>query len=95
MGGDWLVITPADPDDRPRLREICARIGEPVDRDDGIAVPVADRTRALIAVSAALADAGLEPLDLTVRRPTLDEAFLKLTGPAADSIAGSTTEVTR
>ncbi len=95
VGGDWLVITPADPDDRPRLREICARIGEPVDRDDGIAVPVADRTRALIAVSAALADAGLEPLDLTVRRPTLDEAFLKLTGPAADSIAGSTTEVTR
>lgn len=80
VGGDWLEITPADPADRPRIREICARIGGPVDRDEVVAVPVDDRTRALVTVSAALVDAGIDPLDLTVRRPTLDEAFLQLTG---------------
>lgn len=79
VGGDWLEITPADPADLPPLRAIAARVGEPVDRDGVLAVPVADRTRALVTVSAALADAGLHPLDLTVRRPTLDEAFLQLT----------------
>jgi ABC-2 type transport system ATP-binding protein len=42
---------------------------------------VADRTRALIAVATALAEARLEPDDLTLRRPTLDEVFLHLTGP--------------
>lgn len=46
-----------------------------------IAVPVADRTRDLVAVSAALAAAGIEPSDLAVRRPTLDQVFLHLTGP--------------
>lgn len=79
VGGDWLEITPADPADLLPLRAIAARVGEPVDRDGVLAVPVADRTRALVTVSAALADAGLHPLDLTVRRPTLDEAFLQLT----------------
>jgi ABC-2 type transport system ATP-binding protein len=83
VGGDWLEITPADPAELPRFREIAARVGEPVDRDGGLAVPVVERTRALVTVSAALAEAGLEPLDLTVRRPTLDEAFLQLTAATA------------
>jgi hypothetical protein len=83
-------FTPADPAELPRFREIAARVGEPVDRDGGLAVPVVERTRALVTVSAALAEAGLEPLDLTVRRPTLDEAFLQLT--AATTTIG---EVTR
>ena len=84
VGGDWLEITPADPADLPRLWDIAARVGEPVDRGGLLAVPVTDRTRALVTVSAALADAGLDPLDLTVRRPTLDEVFLQLTGRATD-----------
>ena len=97
VGGDWLEITPADPADLPQLRDIAARIGNPVDRDGVVAVPVTDRTRSLVAVSAALADTGIEPLDLTVRRPTLDEAFLQLTGPATDSATHSYTasEATR
>jgi ABC-2 type transport system ATP-binding protein len=57
---------------------------------------VSDRTRALVTVSAALADAGLVPLDLSVRRPTLDEAFLQLTGtaitPPAPATAGPTVD---
>ncbi len=89
VGGDWLEITPADPADLPRLWDVAARIGEPVDRGGLLAVPVTDRTRALVAVSAALADAGLDPLDLTVRRPTLDEVFLQLTGATTDSAAST------
>ena len=89
VSGDWLEITPADPADLPRLWDVAARIGEPVDRGGLLAVPVTDRTRALVAVSAALADAGLDPLDLTVRRPTLDEVFLQLTGATTDSAAST------
>jgi ABC-2 type transport system ATP-binding protein len=96
VGGDWLEITPADPAEWPRFREIAARVGEPVDRGGVLAVPVSDRTRALVTVSAALADAGLVPLDLSVRRPTLDEAFLQLTGtaitPPAPATAGPTVD---
>ena len=53
--------------------------------DGVLTVPVADRTKALVAVSAALTQARIDPQDLTVRRPTLDEAFLQLTGGPAVS----------
>lgn len=45
-----------------------------------VSVPVAERTRALVTMATALGDAGIEPLDITLRRPTLDEVFLHLTG---------------
>jgi ABC-2 type transport system ATP-binding protein len=47
-----------------------------------ISVPVTDRMRALITVTTALSEAQIEPEDLALRRPTLDEVFLHLTGPA-------------
>jgi ABC-2 type transport system ATP-binding protein len=85
VGGDWLDVTPADPADLPRLAELCAPFATgPAATEDGVLrIPVAARTRALVGVSAALADAGIDPLDLGVRRPTLDEAFLALTGISA------------
>ncbi|MEU4641807.1 ATP-binding cassette domain-containing protein [Micromonospora sp. NPDC023814] len=51
-----------------------------------VSVPVSGRVAALAAVLRALDDAGLTAADIAVRRPTLDEVFLKLTGedsPAA------------
>lgn len=61
------------------LREI-ASADVAVDADTGrISVPVADRTAALIAVISAFRQAGIEPQDIALRRPTLDEAFLHLT----------------
>ena len=84
VGGDWLEITPSDPADLPAIGEIAGRIGDPVERDGVMTVPVTDRTRDLVAVSAALAAAGIEPLDLAVRRPSLDEVFLHLTAPTPD-----------
>ena len=35
----------------------------------------------------ALGDAGIEPVDVTLRRPTLDEVFLHLTGGAESTTA--------
>jgi ABC-2 type transport system ATP-binding protein len=39
---------------------------------------------ALAAGLSALGAAGVDPEDLSVRRPTLDEVFLRLTEPATD-----------
>jgi ABC-2 type transport system ATP-binding protein len=38
-------------------------------------------------MATALGDAGIEPIDITLRRPTLDEVFLHLTadGPATST----------
>jgi ABC-2 type transport system ATP-binding protein len=44
-----------------------------------ISIPVSDQTKALIAVATTLAEAGIQPEDLALRRPTLDEVFLHLT----------------
>ncbi|MEV6383712.1 ATP-binding cassette domain-containing protein [Streptomyces sp. NPDC051773] len=45
-----------------------------------LSAPVTDRMTALTAVVRALADAGIEAEDIALRRPTLDEVFLHLTG---------------
>ncbi|HEY7812334.1 MAG TPA: ATP-binding cassette domain-containing protein [Nakamurella sp.] len=97
VGGDWLDVTPVDPADLARLAGVCApyAAGPPVTADGVLRIPVADRTRALVGVSTALADAGIDPLDLTVRRPTLDEAFLALTGAPAPPVPTVPTGVTR
>ncbi|MGE6736998.1 daunorubicin/doxorubicin resistance ABC transporter ATP-binding protein DrrA, partial [Streptomyces sp. NPDC059900] len=42
----------------------------------------------------ALQDAGVDAEDIAVRRPTLDEVFLRLTGPAEDAGAGERTKET-
>lgn len=77
----------ASSEDLQATRQIVAVIasGEPRINESAfaISVPVAERTRALVRVATALHDAGIEPLDITLRRPTLDEAFIHLTGDAA------------
>jgi ABC-2 type transport system ATP-binding protein len=67
------------------LWRICA--AEP-DRDDGLrrlAAPVRDRVAALTDVVRGLHDAGIAVEDVVLRRPTLDEAFLHLTGHGVES----------
>ncbi|MFD6095351.1 ATP-binding cassette domain-containing protein [Nocardiopsis flavescens] len=55
-----------------------------------ISVPVADRRGALARAVRALDAAGIEAEDLAIRRPTLDEVFLHLTGgPAASAGHGA------
>ncbi len=45
-------------------------------------VKVDDGAHALVAVVRALDGAGIEPLELGLREPTLDDVFLQLTGRA-------------
>ncbi|MFI1509304.1 ATP-binding cassette domain-containing protein [Streptomyces sp. NPDC020597] len=45
-----------------------------------LSAPVTDRMAALFGVVRALEEAGIEAEDVALRRPTLDEAFLHLTG---------------
>ncbi|MFF8788539.1 ATP-binding cassette domain-containing protein [Streptomyces sp. NPDC015125] len=53
-----------------------------------LSVPVADRMAGLAEAVRVLAAAGIEAADLAVRRPTLDEVFLQLTGDGAAGGAG-------
>jgi ABC-2 type transport system ATP-binding protein len=85
LGGDWLDIVV-----RPGVETVTvAQIVKPVACGDiridtqanRISVPVTDRMRALVTVATALSEARIEPEDLALRRPTLDEVFLHLTGP--------------
>ncbi|MEV6700291.1 ATP-binding cassette domain-containing protein [Streptomyces sp. NPDC051453] len=56
--------------------------GATVDTDRRlISAPVVDRMTALTEAVRALQDAGVEAEDIALRRPTLDEVFLRLTGP--------------
>ena len=55
------------------------RLDEPGRR---VSVPVADGTSRLADAVRSLSDSGIELDDIGLRRPTLDEVFLALTGPA-------------
>ncbi|MEV6282158.1 ATP-binding cassette domain-containing protein [Kribbella sp. NPDC051770] len=82
LGGDWLDLVLADPGDVPVVLGLVERLAEGEIRVDDltVSVPVKDRTRALVDVATALRDVRIEPEDITLRRPTLDEVFLHLTG---------------
>ncbi len=89
LGGDRVAAVLADGD---RLGEAAAVIAEAagaeasVDPDTRtVTVEVADGARTLAPIVRALDAEHLAVDDLTLRRPTLDEVFLHLTGDAADS----------
>ncbi|MFD3478990.1 ATP-binding cassette domain-containing protein [Streptomyces sp. NPDC058695] len=80
LGGDRIDVVVRD----GSQLDVAARLlpdGATVDADRRlVSAPVADRTAALTEVVRALQDAGVEAEDIAVRRPTLDEVFLHLTG---------------
>jgi len=84
IGGDRVDLVVRHTTDLPRAAVLVERVaGASVEVDtDGrrVAAPVRDRMAALGAILRALGDEGIEAEDLTVRRPTLDEVFLQLTG---------------
>ncbi|GIH76732.1 ATP-binding cassette domain-containing protein [Planobispora longispora] len=92
IGGDRVDLVLSGPADVEAARPIAARLaaGEPLVEAPArrIGIPVAERTRALIQVATALNEAGIEPEDIVLRRPTLDEVFLHLTGEGAGEAHG-------
>jgi len=83
-GGDRLDLQSPPGQDPRQLAAALAALGtgEPaIDEEAGrVVLPVADGPGVLPAVAARIAAAGLQVSGLALRRPTLEEAFLALTG---------------
>jgi ABC-2 type transport system ATP-binding protein len=83
-GGDRIDVVLRDVGDLiPAARLLQVQLGAEVSLDHdtrGLSVPVTDRLAALAHVIRSLHDENITAEDITVRRPTLDEAFLHLTG---------------
>jgi ABC-2 type transport system ATP-binding protein len=86
LGGDWLDLVLRLGTDTTKVSQIMEHVASGPLRTDlrtnRISAPIRDRTQALITVATALAEAQIEPEDLSLRRPTLDEVFIHLTGQA-------------
>jgi ABC-2 type transport system ATP-binding protein len=83
-GGDRIDVTVREVGDlAPAARLLRARLGVPVraepDRRE-LSVQVTDRLAALTQIIGSLREQNIAAEDITVRRPTLDDAFLQLTG---------------
>jgi ABC-type multidrug transport system ATPase subunit len=95
-GGDRLDLQAAPGEDPRQLADALAPLGTGqavVDEAAGrVILLVTDLAASLPAVAGRLAAAGLHVSALAVRRPTLEEAFLALTGqPAGPPAAGPAT----
>jgi ABC-2 type transport system ATP-binding protein len=89
IGSRIDVVVPAA-EDLPDALAVLTRIGEP-DADPAnrrISVPVRAGSMTLPAVVRELDRSGVAVEDVAVRRPTLDEVFLRLTGRIEEKVAG-------
>ena len=87
VGGQRIAVSLVSDDDTDVMRDILSRYGSgPVASDGsrGLIVPVGDGAQALSRIMADTAAAGVELHDAGMRRPTLDDVFLQLTGHAAE-----------
>ncbi|MEJ5915120.1 ATP-binding cassette domain-containing protein [Pseudokineococcus sp. 1T1Z-3] len=88
VGGERVELTVAEAGDLVPAREALERAGaDEVTVDEhtrSLSAPVSGGAGALMAVLGALRDRDVEVLDAGVRRPTLDDVFLTLTGHGAD-----------
>jgi oleandomycin transport system ATP-binding protein len=89
VGGQILEVRPADPNDLDRTGAILASLTGaccPIDRDARLAaVPITDPAWLPVAVRR-LDEAGIAQADHALRRPSLDEVFLALTGQPAEPV---------
>ncbi|MFD0307489.1 ATP-binding cassette domain-containing protein [Streptomyces sp. NPDC127119] len=84
VGGDRIEVVVAERADIARAVKVVARVsdGEP-DADETelrVHAPVTDRVAALTEVARTLQDEGVRVEDIGLRRPSLDDVFLRLTG---------------
>jgi ABC-2 type transport system ATP-binding protein len=91
VGGARVEIVVDSPDDLPSAAEVLAKAGDgdpTVDAETRrVIVPVAAGAGVLPEVVRQLDAAGVGIADLALRRPTLDDVFLQLTGHAAQEVA--------
>ncbi len=88
VGGERVEVVVRKPDDVAGAREVLARAcGGEVSVDEHarrLTAPTAGGTESLVGVLRALDAAGIPLDDVGLRRPTLDDVFLTLTGHSAE-----------
>jgi ABC-2 type transport system ATP-binding protein len=89
VGGERLEVRLTDPADAPAAVEALAQICEdpPVFEEGVVRVNVRGSSGIIVAAVRRLDEAGVSVDDLGLRRPTLDDVFMTLTGHAAE-VAG-------
>ncbi|WP_335933811.1 ATP-binding cassette domain-containing protein [Streptomyces sp. PTD5-9] len=98
VGGDRIEVVAGDAADLPAVAGIVERVAGtgPVALDDAarrVHTRVPDRVAALTEVVRTLQDRGIAVEDIGLRRPTLDDVFLALTGsPPTGGPAGNRTD---
>jgi ABC-2 type transport system ATP-binding protein len=89
VGGERLEITVATHDDLARAREVlaplCAGALVSDEHTRTVTAPVSGGTATLMTALRALVEHHVEVLDAGIRRPTLDDVFLALTGHEAEA----------
>ena len=94
VGGERLEVRLADAAAAPRAVAALAEMSDEPPATDGALVTLTVRTRtgAIVQAVRRLDDAGVDVDDLALRRPTLDDVFLALTGHAAEIADGGDDE---
>ena len=85
VGGERLEIT-TEIQDLVKVQEIIAHVSGSATHLDGrtVSAPVTSGSGALIQALRALDEASIHPLDIALKRPSLDDVFLSLTGHVAE-----------
>jgi daunorubicin resistance ABC transporter ATP-binding subunit len=90
--GTGVVEVGVDEPDRATVVEIMSSLGEDDAFWDGnrerVRLTAREGTRTLMAVTRTLDARGIEPHDISIHRPTLDDVFLALTGDSPSSEPG-------
>jgi ABC-2 type transport system ATP-binding protein len=93
VGGERIeIVVPTVADLEPTRREaVLLCVDEPSvdERDRRVTVPVEGGTRDLVELLRRLDAAGVEVVEAGLRRPTLDDVFMSLTGHHAGSEVGT------
>jgi oleandomycin transport system ATP-binding protein len=94
VGGQTLEVRPVNPADLPAVDRLLTQVAQRPTESPGrgvISVPV-DSDAALTTVVGRLAEAGIAVTELSLRLPSLDEAFFALTGRRATEETTETQE---
>ncbi|MFI6694459.1 ATP-binding cassette domain-containing protein [Streptomyces sp. NPDC050433] len=84
VGGDRIEVVVYESHELPAAAEVVARVAGSAPGTDTegrrVHAPVSDRVAALTEVARELRDRGIAVEDISLRRPSLDDVFLRLTG---------------